>query len=297
MDEKWAVSGTIRRRLHEFPRAERKVALALLSGTPTVGLQSSTSLAQEVGASGPTVIRLVNRLGYPTYADFQRAWRAELDARVDSPITMYRRHKSESNAAKRLEHNAENIGRAVAQSLEQLPPAELEVAVRLLASPRRRVVAFGGWFSHLLARHLVALLQEVRPHTVLLEVAPSQRTALLVDAAKHDVAVVFDYRRYESDTLFIARHLAGKGADVVLFTDQWGSPVTDVATAVLTSRAASPSPFESLVPAMAVLETLVASVVDELGPAVGNRLEAFTQIAAGLIPSWAPPPGTDSAAD
>lgn len=290
MDDELAVSETIRRQLDQLPQAERRVARGLLSGTPTVGLGSSTKLAEAVGASGPTVIRFVNRLGYPTYSAFQAAWRKELDSRLDSPVSMYRRHRAGGDAALR-ERNADVLSQSVHDSLQQLAPGELEAAIRLLADRRRRVVAFGGWFSHLLARHLVALLQEVRPRTHLLDTAPSQRAALLVDAGRSDVAVAFDFRRYETDTLAIARLMADKGAQVVLLTDQWLSPVAAVAGIVLTARVPAPGPFESLVPGLAVLEALVTGVVDALGDAAGRRLESFTEIAGSMIPSWAPASG------
>lgn len=289
MDDRLSLSQTIHRRLNELPRAERRVARALLLGSPTVGLESSAKLAELVGASGPTVIRFVNRLGFATYAAFQEAWRAELDARFESPVQQYQRHQPETDGARRLATAAEAAATAVRDSLGQLPAEELDLAARLLADPRRRVVVFGGWFSQVLARHLVALLQEVRAQVVLLDASPSQRATVLVDAGKRDVAVVFDFRRYEHDTLLASRHLAERGSRIVLLTDQWLSPVSNLATAVLVARTSPAAPFESLVPATAVLETLAATVVDRLGPTAGHRLEELTSISSTLIPSWAAP--------
>lgn len=289
MDDQLSLSQTIRRRLNELPRAERLVARALLLGSPTIGLESSTKLAELVGASGPTVIRFVNRLGFATYAAFQEAWRAELDARFETPVKQYQRHQPETDGARRLAGAAEAAATAVRETLEQLPAEELELAAGLLADPRRRIVVFGGWFSQVLARHLVALLQEVRAQVVLLETSPSQRATVLVDAGKRNVGVAFDFRRYEHDTLLVARHLAERGARIVLVTDQWLSPVSNLATAVLVARTSPVAPFESLVPATAVVETLAAAVVDRIGPAAGRRLEELTSISSTLIPSWAAP--------
>ena len=63
--------------------------------------------------------------------------------------------------------------------------------------------------------------------------------------------------------------------DVVLFTDRWLSPAADVAGTVLPADVEAPSPFDSLVPAMAVLETVVAGVTDRLGEDGRRRLEAM----------------------
>jgi len=284
------VSEMIRRRLPELPRAERQVGRALLVRSPTIGLESSLRLAEIVGTSGPTVIRFVNRLGFATYAAFQSAWREELDARLVSPVDSYERYEPESDATRRVTRTVETALQTIRQTLEQLPPEELEAAIELLAT-RRRVLVFGGWFSHVLARHLVALLHGVRPGVELLEQPPGERSAALVDASKHDVAVVFDFRRYEQDTLVAARHLADRRARIVLVTDQWVSPIAGLASSVLIARTGPPGPLESLASATVLVEALVAAVVDRLGPEVRGRIEQLAEISATLIPNWQPPGG------
>jgi DNA-binding MurR/RpiR family transcriptional regulator len=67
------VSERIRQRLGTLSPSERRLARALLSGPPTIGLESSVRLAQHAGVSGPTVSRFVtNQLGFGSYADFQQ---------------------------------------------------------------------------------------------------------------------------------------------------------------------------------------------------------------------------------
>lgn len=76
-----------------------------------------------------------------------------------------------------------------------------------------------------------------------------------------------------------------------LSTDPWLSPVADIADAVLTAQVSGPSPFESLTPALAVVETLVTSVVDALGEAGRRRFEQFGEIAERWVRPW--PDGAD----
>ena len=281
------VSEMIRRRLSELPPAERQVGRALLLGPPTIGLASSLHLAEEVGTSGPTVIRFVNRLGFATYASFQRAWRAELDARLVSPVDTFRSYEPETDALRRATRTAEESIRSIRATLEQLPPGEFETAVELLAQ-RRRVVVFGGWFSHVLARHLVGLLQGARPNVAHLEQAPGQRATALLDAGRQDVAVVFDFRRYEHDTLVAAEHLARRGTRIVLVTDQWVSPVAGLAAAVLIAHAA-PTPLDSMASAMMLVQALASAVVDRLGSDVATRIERLAEVSSTLIPNWSAP--------
>jgi DNA-binding MurR/RpiR family transcriptional regulator len=69
---------------------------------------------------------------------------------------------------------------------------------------------------------------------------------------------------------------------VVLVTDRWLSPIAAAADVVLPVRVDSPSIYDSFVPAMAVVERLVAGVVDASGPTVTERLSAFEDVSTRL---------------
>ena len=66
--------------------AEQKVARALTTSAMLAGFETVAALAKRAGVSGPTVVRFVTRLGYASYADFQRALLNEMEARGTSPL-------------------------------------------------------------------------------------------------------------------------------------------------------------------------------------------------------------------
>ena len=69
--------------------AERRVARTVLAGYPMAGLETVATLAERAGTSPPTVLRLLSRLGFDGYPAFQRAIKAELAARLTSPVDLY----------------------------------------------------------------------------------------------------------------------------------------------------------------------------------------------------------------
>jgi len=105
----------------------------------------------------------------------------------------------------------------------------------------------------------------------------------LVGAVEH--GVVFDFRRYERDTAAFAQAAHHAGARIVLFTDPWLSPVADIADALLPAQVASTSPFENLTPTVAVVETLVTAIAENLGDQARQRFEQFGGIADRWIRS------------
>ena len=83
------VAERLQLRLAELTPAERKVARALLAEYPVRGLQPIAKLAAAAGVSAPTVVRLVSKLSFDSYAGFQRSLNSEVSARLSSPLEMH----------------------------------------------------------------------------------------------------------------------------------------------------------------------------------------------------------------
>jgi len=281
-----SIAEQIRQRLGELSPSERRVARTLLAGPPTIGLESSARLARVAGVSGPTVSRFIAELGFSSYAAFQRALHEEIAARMMTPAEIYRRHQEAERSADVLGTSARTLGEAVTASVAGLDPDEFQRAVALIADSGRQAFITGGWFSQLLAAHLASVLRELRPHVRLVGPSASDRVGAIADIARRDVVVAFDFRRYERDTLEIARSARAEGARILLVTDPWLSPVADIADAVLTAQVSGPAPFEILTPALAVVETLITSVVDTLGEAGRARFERFGEVVERWVHPW-----------
>ena len=177
------VAERIRRSLGDLSKSERKVARALLSGPPTIGLESITQLAQTADVSAPTVSRFVARLGFDNYAAFQQMLREELSARVLSPVEVYRSHVGDPDLTP-LDQAASAMAGAVARTLTQLSASDFERATTLCADTSHRLLVAGGWSSHHLASLLTAMLRPFRTGVMHVPPVAVERTAALADLAK-----------------------------------------------------------------------------------------------------------------
>ncbi len=260
----------------------RLVALArvLLASYPIAGLESVARFAERAGVSPPTVTRFITKLGFRGYPEFQESLRTEVQARLSSPLARYRdepHHESAVNTA--LDASAHNL-RA---TLELLSHRDVKEAIDLLADVRRRVMVLGGRVSAPLARYLAGQLHLLRPGIGLVDAERSAPAQQLIDMRKTDVLVVFDYRRYQPDTIECARVAAARGCDVILFTDPWLSPASAFARQVLVTSVETVGPFDSLVGAMAVVEALVAAVLGQLGSRAEARMQSLERLRAGDV--------------
>lgn len=248
----------VRAALPLLTSSERKVARVLLAAYPIAGLESVTQLAERADVSPPTVTRFVTKVGYGGYRNFQRALRTEVQEGTSSPLGRYDRAGTDVGA---LKDRLDELARLIGDSAHTVAPAEFDAAARLLADPRRPVWCTGGRLSHVAAEYLYARLQQLRPAARYVLDGAMPRVDHLVDLGRRDVLVVFDLRRYQTDTVEFARLASERGATLVLITDRWLSPIADVADHVLVAPVETSSPYDSLVAVVAVVESLVTAVV------------------------------------
>lgn len=280
------IADLLRDRLGDASPAERKVGRVLLSGYPLLALETATTVAQRAEVSTPTVIRLVTRLGYRGYPDFQQAVRAEMAGAGASPAALYDAQEFASTAttdpAELTRRTAPTVAAAVHDTMTALPEAELSGAVALLADPKRRVHLLGGRFSGLIAHYLCLHLAQMRVGVQMLPATAVERAAAIADLGRRDVLVAFDYRRYEPSTAEVARWVREHGGSVILFTDPWLSPTASQADIVLPCQVDAPSPYDSMVPTMAVAELIVTGVLAALGDGALTRMREIDEAAAAL---------------
>jgi DNA-binding MurR/RpiR family transcriptional regulator len=88
------------------------------------------------------------------------------------------------------------------------------------------------------------------------------------------VVLLFDYRRYQTQALRVASAAKSRNARVVLFTDIYASPLRELADLIISAPVESASPFDTMVPALAQVEALIACLTLR-SPDLADRLEGI----------------------
>jgi DNA-binding MurR/RpiR family transcriptional regulator len=259
-------------RMDGLTPAERKVARTLLARYPAAGLESTASLAAAAGTSKPTVLRLLARLGFGSYRDFQERLRAEVTRSMSaSPLSRARARRAAPADDSVFLRAVEQRARLITRLQDTVPPGEIERAVSLLAGRPRHVVTSGGYFSRLIARMLAMQLDELIPNVDYADEPLGADVGKYLRAGRDSVAIVFDLRRHELTSKEVVSMAKTCGASVVLITDESLSPSAEEADIVL-PVAVDGIPFDSFAALLVLTESLVDAVFQRAGEAAIERM-------------------------
>jgi DNA-binding MurR/RpiR family transcriptional regulator len=258
--------------LSTLSKAERRVGRALLADYPSAGLASAARLAERAEVSPPTVLRFAQSLGFDGFTDLQVALRAELSARSSGPITRLPGAPPAGSLLDRLLQQARAQNDCAMDTLARLPASTLEAAVTLLADTRRAVYLHGGRFSHLLAVHLAAHLEQLRAGVRVLDDPDGRDLSAMLEVSRADVVVLFDYHRYQRSAAELASRVHRAGATVLLITDDLACPVAPEAEVVLAASSTVGTTYQSMAAGFLLTELLIPLVMDEIGEPARTRM-------------------------
>jgi DNA-binding MurR/RpiR family transcriptional regulator len=256
-----------------FTHAELKVVRELMANYPAAGLNTIAHLAAKAHVSDPTVLRLVTKLGFDGYASFQRELLHEVEERMNSPLAMLDARRSGLQQRNVYATFMKSAADGLESAARMVLAADFEAAVELIADRRHRILCFGGRFSGFLAAILRAHLLQLRPNTEYIDGTASELVDRLVDIGRRDVLAVFDYRRYQRDTISFAQRASEQGARIILFTDPWKSPIAALADITIAAPVEVTSPYDSMVPALAQIEALIAALVARVERQAKGRIK------------------------
>ncbi|MET0407542.1 MAG: MurR/RpiR family transcriptional regulator [Hyphomicrobium sp.] len=274
------VAEMIRRRLDQLTPTERKAALILLGNYPVPGLQTVAQFAKQADVSNPTILRLISKLGFSAYADFQQRLRDELEARLRSPLTKDILGQDGKGAAEipAFAKYWESVSSALAASMHLIRPSEFDGAITLLADSRRPVTILGGRLTSSLALQAFLHLRELRSNVTLIDSQTATWAEHLLGVTSSNTYLLFDIRRYQDDVIRVGQEAASRGAKIILITDEWLSPLSAVAEHVFALRIAVNSNWDSFAPISVLIEAMIARLSAQRWPEVKTRMEELETI-------------------
>lgn len=280
------LANRLQRSFDALGKQEKAVARALLRDYPVSALSTVAALAEAASVSTATVLRLVNRLGFDTFGEFQEAVKQDLKTLLQSPSDRFALPPADKDFRQALfETAAENLLEGAKSTLD----ADFKDVVALLADPKRRVYCIGGRYSRHIANLFVDYLGVLRDRVQFVEGQPDGWSRYLIDIGPQSVVVAIDIRRYQRTLRRFTALAKQRGAKLVVITDLWADHAHFDGDYELRLPGSSPSLMDSLAPPLVMVEALTGAVAVHLADSIRGRLadcEALDCVEPNLPYAW-----------
>ena len=217
--------------------------------------------------------RLARVIGYDNYEALRDACRSGIRARrltfAEKAAALRDKNASAKSGSFVIRYGTESIGN-IQTMLNQIDTIMLDAVADRLVGAQRVFLA-----GNLGSRHLMAHMKHVADiafdnwHIV----GPTA-LGVLTKLSDEDVVLVLSYAPYARRSVHLARMVKNTGANMIVITDDEGSPLVEFASLVICLPADSTQFFPSYVAALVFLESLMAMVVCRSPAAVRRHIDA-----------------------
>ncbi len=246
-------------------RTDAEIAEYILAHLSTIGFQTSTTMAEEIGVSDTSVIRFIRKLGFKGYADFRSEMNARTARQIDraqpdlTPGEKYLRtleHLGSSSLISDVsQYTLNNLQKSYAQ-LDQGTVEQIEDI--LLSSDRKYIAGFRG--TACCAQYLASKLLFLTPHVVPILHADATAVENLLDITERDCLFLYSFPRYSEIARPLMEIARESGAKVILMTDRRTSPLANKADVVVTAQVDGLGFTNSYVAPLSLSEVILLSV-------------------------------------
>ncbi len=272
-----SLSLQIKEKSKDFTKSERKIATVLLSDYPFAGLETIHALAERAHVSAPTITRFVQKFNCNGYQEFQRVLISELKEGQQSPIDLHRRLMPIDDGF--LQTFVKRTSEVYTRVGEVITDDQFKRISRMLADKKRKNFHIGGRISDAISQYLSRHLRQIRNHVCHLPSDSEVWPEYLLRIRSRDIVVMIDFRRYEPRLLAFAERAEGeRGAQIILITDKWLSPIARHAKEIIALPIQSGTAWDTYCGALGLIEALITYIGEQDWEATQQRISNWDKL-------------------
>jgi DNA-binding MurR/RpiR family transcriptional regulator len=258
----------------EIPNMTPQLAMSakyLVDHPDSVVACSMREIAGRLGVAPTTLLRLARALGFKDWSRLRETYvnyfRSSSPLYAEKADSLVRR-----NGISGLLDELMSAQRAALGYVATTNTADsIDDAAKILnRAPRILVAAFLSCRAPGLAFAYICRL--FRSNVTMVGADGSSVIADLEDIRSDDAVLAINFRPYAHDIHFVARAVQRSGASLVSIADSRVTPLSPVARSILLFGADSPSFFPSIMPAVAIVESLAAAMLAHAGDSAVDRI-------------------------
>ena len=251
----------------ELSKTDSLIAEHILDSIDTIGLKTSTSLAEEIGVSDTSIIRFIRKLGFKGYSDFRVTMTERLTEQFNqsqgahalSPGERYvkfqKKLKSGTLISDISKYTVSNLEKSFSKLTDETVDKTVDI---LLSSEKHYICGFRGAAS--CAQYMASKLVLMVSNIITLTHADATAIEAVVDIKKGDCIILYSFPRYSEINFSLLEIAREAGAQVILFTDKLTSPLVGLADIVIVTCVSGLGFTNSYVAPLSISELLLLAI-------------------------------------
>jgi DNA-binding MurR/RpiR family transcriptional regulator len=241
--------------------AQRRLAEYILRHPIRVSALSIEDLAQVTGVSAPTISRFARELAFGGFAELRIAVADAMQALLD-PVAKLRLQLEMAGSPARSGDMLVTIQEQVQRLDAPMIASQVTAIAEALVKARTIHVMGFGLSSHIAALLVLGLQPFCANVVTVVDFGGTEVAAgRLMGTGSGDVLIAITFPRYAKDVVSLTRYARDRGAKVFALTDSAASPIVSLADITLIAPSEHPTLSSSMTAAVALIETLVATVM------------------------------------
>ncbi len=258
----------------ELTPSQRRILEHMLQNLDEAAFSTARALAERVGVSESTVVRLAQALGFEGFPEFKRALR---ELFVSSLRT------TERIARQGREGRGHPLLEAVEQDLKSLrlllqnPPVEPFEALVEAVDRSSSVAIVANRSTYALGYYLHFYLGWLGKRSSLPR-GRNESYELISSLGEEDLVLGFSFPRYSAETIAVLRFARERGLKVASITDDYLSPAARLSDLVVPVATDFFSFVDSLSAPMSLMNALLAALASRRREEVSRRFEELEEV-------------------
>jgi DNA-binding MurR/RpiR family transcriptional regulator len=273
-------------KLNRLTTSEAKIVNFINHAHSRIAFEKVTSIAKKADVGKASVVRLISRLGFQSFKDFQNCVQDEIQDRLEKPIerlfTLKQSGGSRNDEKDHLKQTIAQIVKNLHGAHERIKPEKFEEAARLLSNTRSTLYVAGNLASFGLAHFFWVYARYLRERVQLIQNLGSVAPYELLEVTAKDTLFVVTHHLYSRQTQLLVEFFARWKAKIVILTDTEINPFSHLAEVVLVVPCESSSLFDSSGALLVVMEALIARMEQKLKSTTYKRFEAADELFSHL---------------
>ena len=259
----------------DLTRTEKRIADYFLDHSESLYFMTARDIAQELGVSDTSIIRLCRTLGYRGFRELQESQRAELAQVMENGRYVIPRQQVEGKLEQYQNCSPFQCLQLAMETLQATyrknRPEKFERAAQLLLQSEHIFISGFRGFSGS-ARYMGVLLSQYLNRVTYYCDADTRCVEGLIDYGSQDCVVVFGAERYSRMSCVLAQIARDAHCRLIVITDKLTAPLAVGADIVLLADFTSPTAVNSYLGVNFLVEAIAFEVSRQLGVFPQQRL-------------------------